>query len=43
MSVIDLCAHVTLKPDNSKITVFNKGRPIKDTVSNPLGGQIPPI
>lgn len=36
-------AHVILTPDDSKITVFNKGNPQGFKTSIPSGGQIHPI
>jgi len=38
-----LCAHVILTPDESNITVFNKGKPHGFKTSIPNGGQIAPI
>src|SRR4051794_4939409 len=38
-----LCDHVKLIPDDSKITIFNKGISKKLIYFKPIGGQILPI
>jgi len=42
-AIIERCAHVTLTPDDSKITVFNKGNPQGFSTFIPCGGQTHPI
>lgn len=43
LPTIALCAHVTLTPDDNRITVFKSGIPQGSSVSIPKGGQIQPI
>jgi len=41
--VIDLCANVTVTPEDNKITVFKKGNSQISKTSIPKGGQLQPI
>ena len=38
-----LCAQVMLRPEDNKMTVFNKGKPHGFKTSMPAGGQIQPM